>query len=445
MNPGATTNTTLPLRCRLQHAAQAQRDLFINLSQRLRRHWLLLVIMGIGLAARMPGVLWGFNYPTGWTIHHIDEYTHLSNAGCLINPSAPQGPGTLYLYGCRSNYPRGLATHVALPHLLLRAAENKLRDPLPAPTTIVVAGRLVSVFYGIATIPLVFLLARLFFRTHPSVPHFSAAFFALGRLHVSQSHFFVADVPVIFWLLLVLHLVGRFIEIGPPARPHYINFAALACGIAIGIKFSVAALPSLAIACVLYPRRLVRLLYAAVFLAAGICVANLDSFSLYQFHRMLQDFTVVGMGGYHFSRIASAGIYLLEIPSIISFPVTMLAAGGVLLFCRRPLANRSRSLRLIVLVFLVPNLIGAWFVFFKADNAPRHLLVFVPWIAIAAGWALSELSATLARQRLKPVWVAAPVFLYLGVFVFDGERVFFEDPRNRAVEWLLANVPKGLR
>ena len=84
-----------------------------------------------------------------------------------------------------------------------------------------------------------------------------------------------------------------------------------------------------------------------------------------------------------------------------------------------------------------------WFVFLKADNFPRFLLLFLPWIAIAAAWALDRILALAAARAIAPKWVIVPFFLYLGAFVFDGERVFWHDPHNPAEQWLFDNVKKG--
>jgi hypothetical protein len=88
-------------------------------------------------------------------------------------------------------------------------------------------------------------------------------------------------------------------------------------------------------------------------------------------------------------------------------------------------------------------LVLAFFAVLNADHFPRHLLHLLPWMAIAAGWALVRLADRLAEARLPRAAAIAPVFLYLSLFVYDGEKVFARDPRNRAAEWVLQNVPRG--
>jgi hypothetical protein len=92
-----------------------------------RRQWILLGAVTMGLLARVPGVFWGANFPTGWTSHHIDEYTHLSVVGCIVNPVALHQPSAAaYIYGCASYYPKGTAAHVAALLLAVRAVQGKL-------------------------------------------------------------------------------------------------------------------------------------------------------------------------------------------------------------------------------------------------------------------------------------------------------------------------------
>src|SRR3972149_4035386 len=81
------------------------------------RYWLLAALV-IGLLARIPGIFWGCNFPTGWAWHHVDEYTPLINAETLINPLVPPR--------WDHPYPKGLAAHVAVPVLTARLVQGKL-------------------------------------------------------------------------------------------------------------------------------------------------------------------------------------------------------------------------------------------------------------------------------------------------------------------------------
>jgi hypothetical protein len=408
-----------------------------------QNHILLLGALLIGLVVRIPGVFWGINYPTGWVSHHGDEHTHINIAACLINPvvmADPAGhPG--YRDGCPENYPRGMAAHVALPLIALRALGRKLSAPLPRPTAIFITGRLISVLYGVGTILVMYFFTRLFFGEFSAVPLLAAWILALCGFHVTQSHFFLADTAVLFWSLLGLYLLGLYVQQNGPAFPDYFSLAALCLGIAFGMKLAVQALPSLLVSASMYRPRVARLLYAAVFFSAGFCLVNMDAYSPYEVYKTLRSGSLAGVTGYHFSRLAGAGIYLLELPSLVSFPVTILGACGIVLLTKRLVKSHSGKLKCLALLLLVlPTVTALWFAVFKADNFPRHLLPIVPSIVIAAAWSLNWLAELLAIHRLPKGLAIFSVGLYLCLFVIDGERDFSRDPRNDAKRWLMENV-----
>ena len=73
--------------------------------------------------------------------------------------------------------------------------------------------------------------------------------------------------------------------------------------------------------------------------------------------------------------------------------------------------------------------------YFTVNNFLRHLVPFIPWLAIAASFSLVKLIAEAPRaRRSHPAVVVLPVFLYLTVFVVDGERLYIDEPRNAAAD-----------
>jgi hypothetical protein len=82
-------------------------------------------------------------------------------------------------------------------------------------------------------------------------------------------------------------------------------------------------------------------------------------------------------------------------------------------------------------------------VLFKLDHFPRHLVPFIPWLAMVAAWAIARLADYL-RARTGLAWATLPllVLAWQAVFVFDGEKGFIDEPRNRAADWVYANLGK---
>lgn len=387
------------------------------------RRWLLAVLL-LGLAARIPGVFWGANFPGGWLTHHPDEFTHLHHAQMLIDPGYDPGYNP-------TPYPRGMAAHAAAPWIAARAVQGNLRAPAPEQLPVLLSGRLITVAYGAATILVLAGLVRLLGYERRAAL-FAAALLALGGLHVSQSHFYLADVPGVFWLLLGLYLLGRDLEHPDPLR---LGWAGFAFGAAFGIKLLLIGLPSLLLAGLRGTRRLGRLAVAGAFFAGGFAIVTMSSYTADELYRTLLRGT---NDPYVIDAAMGAALYAIQWPAIVSLPVALLGIAGAVILVRGFLKASRDGKWVFVLVVALPALLHLGLVIWKLDHFPRHLLPFIPWAMMAAGIALSRV----VQRWGKPVGhaFAAVVLLYQAAFVWDGERVFLDDPRNDAARWLDANV-----
>lgn len=400
---------------------------------RRTHYWWLLAALIVGLAVRAPGVLWGANFPTGWYGHHPDEYTHLVNTEMLLDPAAtPRWEP--------NPYPKGLATHVALPITLLREMGVRVYKNPVTPGQIIVTGRVISVAYGVATILIVFLLARRLFRD-PRVPYFAAWLVALGGLHVSQSHFFVSDVASIFWYLAGAYCLLLELAAGKKAQSPWLPIGSACLGISFGLKLDVFALPSLALIALIYRPRIFRALQTLAFFVFGVVLVNADSYTLDNLIRTLH-------GGINSATQiiwwSNALLYLAELPSVVSFPVVVLAAVGGFLLGKRLVGEEQLKGRWqVILVVVIPLFLYLLFLLFKLDQFPRHLVFLIPWISMVAGWSLVRAVDALSARGIHYALVVVPVFAYLLLFVYDGERLYIDEPRNAADRWLITNVAPG--
>jgi 4-amino-4-deoxy-L-arabinose transferase-like glycosyltransferase len=394
--------------------------------------WLLAGVLLVSLLARLPGVYWGHNFPPGYGAHHPDEWSHFVLAEPLIDPSAEAR--------WEQNYPKGLAAMTAVPIVFWRAATGQLGTDLPPMREVAAVGRVISVLFGVATVLIVFLLGRRF-AGDDRVGLAAAAFLALGGLHVTQSHFFVADVPGLFFTLLGLLLLVVSLDRTGPESGEPLRWAALALGMAFGVKLLIAGLPSLALVAFLRPGRLRGAAHVAIFGLAGFVIVNLGLFT------PLDLLAAVRSGindPYQYSRAMALLVYLLESPAIFGLPLLALALAGIVPAIRRLAAGRrDRRLLTTAAVMGMPVLVHAGNVAFNLDVFPRHLLFFIPFAALAAGFALVRAADLLAARSLRPALLVVPVFAWLALFVADGERPFLDEPRNRAYRWLEANVAAG--
>lgn len=382
---------------------------------------------------RIPGVFWGYNFPTGWYGHHVDEYTHLVNAETIMRPGdAPRWDP--------HPYPKGMAAHVAIPMLGIRALTGDPRWRSVTPGQIIVSGRIVSVLYGTATIFILFLLARHIFKD-VRIAVVAAWMLALGGLHVSQSHFYLSDVPALFWYLSGTYLLLLEVEPNKEEKSQYLVGAAFCFGVAFGLKLVVAGLPTLAVVALMSRPRVARVVHTGVFFLAGMVLVNVASYTPYDFYETVTRGT---SDQFIWSVWSNALLYMMEIASVVSFPIVLLAAAGSCLIIRELFHSRTHAgFAPIVLVIIVPLVISTYLLLFKTDNFPRHLIPFMPWIFLVAAWALIVICDKCSAKGISPALVVVPVFLYLAVFVFDGEKVFLKEPRNEAARWLLRNVPVG--
>lgn len=383
---------------------------------------------------RIPGIFWGYNFPTGWKIHHVDEYSHLQNTKFLIHPSLPKWVHP---------YPKGMAAHVAIPLLVKRALKGQSLAKPPEHLDIInitVIGRVVSVLYGVATVLVVFLLTKHLIRDQ-RVALFAAWILALGGLHVSQSHFFLSDIPSLFYFLLGLYLLFLELESVDKNGFPFLTAASFCFGIAFGIKLIVASLPTLAIVAVIRKPKVIRVIYIGVFFLAGFVVVNAASYTLTDLYKT---FARGISDPYQWSVWTNILLYLLELPSLISFPILLFAFSGFY-FLGKKFFIKKKSARFwpIILIVILPLAINILLVACKLDHFPRHLITFIPWIAISAAYSLVKLSDKMKTTRFKYGLLIIPLFAYLGLFVYDGEKAFIQEPRNEAARWILQNVTPG--
>jgi hypothetical protein len=243
----------------------------------------LLAVVGavtVGLLLRVPGVFWGANFPTTWYGHHVDEYTHLVNTELLLFPDQPPRWEPV------NPYPKGMAAHVAVPLIIIRFLSQALFEKFNTVGRIITLGRVINVIYGALTILIVYFLARKLFK-EPRVALFATWLLAFGGIHVSQSHFFVSDVPSIFWFLAGTYFLLLDCDCKDTNRPHFFFLASACFGVSFGLKLSFFSLPTLAILALWKSPRLSRVLEGGALFLAGFVLVNYASYTPYDIQKTL--------------------------------------------------------------------------------------------------------------------------------------------------------------
>lgn len=384
----------------------------------------------VGCLVRLPGVGWGFNWPDGFALHHPDEWSHVVNAEAIIDPQSPPRYD--------HPYPKAMGALVAAPMLAYYATQGRFGGPRPAVRWIALAGRILSVAFGVLSVLVVFFLARSLW-SDPRIAVAAAWLLALGGLHVTQSHFFLADVASGTCLLIGLWLLWRDLTGSPEQGSDALNWAAFATGAAMALKLLAFSLPALAYATLARGPRLRRVANASVYFIAGLVIPGLGFDTPSDLVQVLRG----GMNDpYQFDRGLGALLYLVQLPSIFSFPLLALALYGAWRLAAGFRWSDVRHRHALALFGSV-TAVALAFIFLKLDHFPRHWVVLTPLAALAGGWSLVRLWERLRHRPTLARLAVAGTFGWMLVFVADSERFFIFDPRNDALRWVRSNVAEG--
>lgn len=375
------------------------------------------------------------------------------------NPKWFGHPGSTYLYPLATIFHVGNAIEAGLPPwqvdpgLAARVGGN--------PGKYFWLARLLSVFYAVAALPLVYGVARRAFD--PTIGVLATWIALLSPMALTHAQLIRTDSAGLFYGMLALWLVLRVLE--KPTLGRHVA-AGLALGAAIGTRyFLVTFVPSLVLAdLVLWSRahgdaaaRTSALRCAAAGLAGaalGFVLSTpyfvLDFATVWQnlAHEMREEH--LGADGLGFA--GNLRWYLtLALP--LSMPLTWLGfavAGGALAAWRRNAAAGVVALPAVLFVVAISTASLHW---------QRWLIQVTPLIAIFSAAGLACLARLLARGAAGRFGltraVTGPVFVALLTLVFTagpaasylstGLRQGVPGTRVLAREWIERNVPAGTR
>ena len=406
---------------------------------------LLAAILAVAALVRLWGINFGLPHPNcrpdegaiaaiASGMYHGDLNPHVFNYPALFMLSVAAVLLVLHAIGALAQYlPTGWSLDVA------------------ATTTTYRVARFLSAAAGIASVLILFRIGqRLFGRTAALA---AAALLALAFLHVRDSHFGVTDVPMTFMVLVAFLFCVRLSESGATRD---LIAAGVTAGLATSTKYNAAlvALPAL-LAIFIVPAGMrppidARLRRAALFVSLMVAAFLLTSpYSVLDFRRFLADVTfesrhlseghgaILGRGWSH--HLTSTLRYGVGVP--------ILSAGvlGILLALWRDPRKGA-----LVAVFPVSYyvLLGSGHTVFA-----RYMLPIVPFLCLAAGYAVTEaarwLAARMRRPHLAPIVVTAGVVGLLwpsaqSVVTFD-RLIARTDSRVLARQWVERRFPPGTR
>jgi len=318
------------------------------------------------------------------------------------------------------------------------------------PSGIYLAGRLLTVACGAATVAAVFALGRRLFCARAGL--IGALFLAVAPFHVRDSHYVKHDVPAALAVVMAYLAIARLRDERVGAKRPLV-LAAAACGVAFSIHYYTVFL-ALPLACVIWfrggsdpprstPARLGELTLAAATAAAVFFL--LSPFILVEPAIAWRDITAnraivvdraVQSGG---SLLPTFDDYARMLwREAIGWPIVLLALVGI---CWQAIA--ARPTLWLLLAFPVP------FMLFISNTvaAGRYLIPVLPFVVLFAGYAVDRLNARASRRSLRAAGAAVLAAVVSIPSIVDSVRIgrFFRqtDTRTLALRYVEDTVPAG--
>jgi dolichyl-phosphate-mannose-protein mannosyltransferase len=431
---------------------------------RMRAAWALLIaIVALGAALRLTGITWGV--PTAASPHvpfHPDEPWAMQVLGQIdpgrgdLDPEEAHREGTLsyHLWYATAAALRAAGVVDKLPHELRGFDRDYAR--------ILIAGRIVTVLFGLGTIVIVFLAARRM-AARPLAAVLAALLIAVTPFEVVYAHYLRPHVIADFFVALAIY-AATFLAASRRPIPHLL--VGLACGLATAARYNVVLVALVPIAVVGWRelvarrgdaplrRRLLTFTGASFLVGAGVPIGlfagdphlflawrEVKPQVMLQASYMAAD-QLRGVGILSLGRI---GVYLEWL-----IPYGTLPLLWVLYYAAVPYALARRELRRFA-VPLVLYLVVYLFVMAKGYYLPlfiRAALPMFPAFALVAALAVDDLVARLRAARR--VVATAAVALVVGASLFYDcayvRGMSADDPRTQLAAYLSGpGVPRDVR
>ncbi|MCD6327134.1 glycosyltransferase family 39 protein [bacterium] len=413
--------------------------------------WVLLAIVGFSAGVFLAGFQKDLPY-----LHEGDEQIYVKRAIRIaasgdLNPRWFGNPGSTVIY------PLVLIFDFwhAIEHdgRLLRPDGSLTAVFYDNQSEFYLLGRLLTILYGVFSVPLVFLIGRRLFSDNVAL--IGAWFFVLPPLIVAHAQVVRTDTPATFFGLLSIWLCLKILD-KPTPRNH--TLAGLSIGLAIATRYFMAALIPILLAVDLYiiyrqrsehDERPVWPAIIAGLLAVVLAFVLSTPFFFLDFSKAIQDMgnegrsTHAGADGLSF--LGNARWYLAKsIPASITWPIALLALMGAVLVIRS-----GRLDGILVLGFVGIFIIGTSLL---ALHWARWMLQILPILMLFAAKSLSEIAMRLPRLIKRRLVDSRRITVAL-VLLFSIQPihslVLYEiaeaSPGTHVLarEWMLRNLPVG--
>ena len=319
---------------------------------------------------------------------------------------------------------------------LFAGREDFLSSFLRDPSSFYLLGRLLfGAVLGTATIWALYGLIKRFFERELAL--LSAFFLAVSFLHVRDSHYIYADIPLILILLLCFFPLFQILKKPKPA--YYIVFGFLA-GIAIATKYNglfiflpLFVTPFLKTASKRQPLLSLNLFLSLI--AAFITYSVLNPFSWIDLKFFLSE--LKGQSGSEgFSGFLHHLIYSLN--GGLGFPLLTLAIYGI------ALAFFERDLKKYAFMIFIFSYYGV--LCFFSQPYDRYALPLIPFFAFFAADGLIQIKKRFQLSHASVLVVSFALVLPSIAKIYRSDYLFLQkDVRTVAREWVEESIPKNTK
>ncbi|MGQ9492136.1 MAG: ArnT family glycosyltransferase [Anaerolineae bacterium] len=405
--------------------------------------WLGPVIV-VGLVLRLWGI--GFGLPG---LYHPDE-------GLIVRQALAFGAGILrpYSYVYSPLLPYMLTVLYGL-YFVFGLLTGRFHSPADlavlffnAPTPFYLLARLISAFFGVASILMAYVLSV---RAYGRRAGIAALFVAFSPALIRQAHYALCDVPAACLVLIALYALWRFTQ--EPTMRRWV-VAGVAAGLAIVMKYyttwSLACALLAAVAWVAkkehWPmRRFFGYAVWGTIVSVGTFLV-ISPYTVLDFRNFWADVVLFQLGtqvgyGLEFSKMLFYYANALSSEGL-GLPLLIAAVGGLAYTM-----YRRRSVDVLLASFVLPYVIV---LLFQGRYQLNWTVTLLPALSILSALALDKIWLVVIAPK-RHYWPVA--LLLLAVMVWPmaccayqtSQEFSWPDTRSLAREWIESNIPPGAK